>query len=219
MRPISIALSLLTSVFLIISSAALADVSRIEVARKDTVGQAQDSFSYQRYEGVVYFTLDPRSSANATITDIEYAPRNARGLVEYSADFKLLVPSDDIANGVLVYAVNNRGGMSTPPESGQTPLAEQGYTYLATGWINELAPADGRLRLHAPVVSDNGQAITGDVRYEVSVNSPARRVEIAGGNHLAYMPTDAGLRNATLSRRQYLTDPRVPIERLSLIHI
>lgn len=215
MRPISIALSLIASIFLLVSSSVLADVSRIEVTRQSTPTRGQDPFSYERYEGVVYFTLDPQSSANATITDIEFAPRNAQGLVEYSADFKLLVPSENIANGVLVYAVNNRGGMNTPPESRQMPLAEQGYTYLATGWINELAPADGRLRLHAPVVSDNGQPITGDVRYEVSVNSPAQRLEIAGGNHLAYRPTDEGLRNATLTRRQYLTDPRVPIERSS----
>ncbi len=197
------------SFFTLLSSVAFADVSRIEVTAQSSLAD------YQRYEGVVYFTLDPRSAANGTITDIEFAPRNDDGLVEYSADFKLLVPADDIANGVLTYGVNNRGGLATPPEAGITPLTEQGFTYLVTGWINELAPADQRLRLHAPIVADNGQPITGDVRYEVSVGRPADRVEIAGGNHLAYMPTDNGLENSTLTRRLYQTDPRVPIERSS----
>lgn len=194
---------------------AQADVTRIEVTGEDTATRTLDPFSYQRYVGVAYLTLDPRSSANATITDIEHAPLNADGLIEYSTDFKLLVPSADIANGVLAYAVNNRGGMSTPPEQGQVPIAEQGFTYLVTGWINELAPGDDRIRLHAPVVGNADSPITGDVRYEVSVGSSTNRVEIAGGNHLAYTPTDAGLENATLTRRLYQTDARIPIERSS----
>lgn len=209
------AASLSIAVFCLLPAFLQADVSRIEVIRESTATRTLDPFSYQRYTGVVYLTLDPRSSANATITDIEHAPVNADGLIEYATDFKLLVPSENIANGVLAYAVNNRGGMNTPPEQRQMPVAEQGFTYLVTGWINELAPGDDRIRLHAPVVSDGGSPITGDVRYEVSVSRASNRVEIAGNNHLAYMPTDNGLQGATLTRRQYQTDVRIPVERSS----
>jgi len=212
-QPLSV--SLCIAFFGLAPALVLADVTRIEVIREDTATRTEDPFSYQRYLGVVNLTLDPRSSANARITDIEHAPLNADGLIEYSTDFKLLVPSQNIANGVLAYAVNNRGGMNTPPEQRQMPIAEQGFTYLVTGWINELAPGGNRIRLHAPVVTDGDAAITGDVRYEVSVSSSTDRVEIAGSNHLAYSPTDAGLENATLTRRQYQSDARIPIERSS----
>ncbi|GIT21619.1 MAG: hypothetical protein CM1200mP40_13010 [Gammaproteobacteria bacterium] len=88
-----------------------------------------------------------------------------------------------------------------------------GYTYLLTGWINEITERPGILRLNAPIVGSVSNPITGDVRYEVSVSLPANDVNIAGGGHLAYEPTDAGLDKASLSERLYLTDPRVPIER------
>ena len=118
------------------------------------------------------------------------APTNAEGLVEYSADFKLLVPSANIATDVLYYNVNNRGGSRVPPEAGlDHPLSKLGYTYLVTGWINEISAGPERLRLHSPIVKNAGAAITGDVRYEVTVGSPSFTENIAGSGHLAYTPT------------------------------
>jgi len=171
-------------------------------------------FSYTRINGVVYFTLDPNDPNNAAVTDIQYAPTNSDGLVEYSADFKLVIPDDSIANGGLLYMVNNRGRGGTPPENSlQDPLSGLGYTYLLTGWINEITERPGGLRLHAPIVGNVQDPITGDVRYEVSVSQAANDVNIAGGGHLAYEPTEEGLESASLSERLYLSDPRVPIER------
>ncbi|MGY8786465.1 MAG: alpha/beta hydrolase domain-containing protein, partial [Pseudomonadales bacterium] len=93
------------------------------------------------------------------------------------------------------------------------PLSGMGFTYLATGWINELSPRDGRLRLHAPIVGSAQQRITGQVRYEVSVGATAEKLNIAGNGHLAYEPTAAGLASASLTRRLYQDDPRLPVER------
>ena len=110
--------------------------------------------------------------------------------------------------------VNNRGRGATPPESSLSdPLSELGFTYLLTGWINEIEEQPGRLRLHAPIVGSERELITGEVRYEVSVYRASNNINIAGGGHLACEPTDSGLRQAWLSRRDYLKDPRIPIER------
>ncbi|NKB34931.1 MAG: hypothetical protein GKR91_17685 [Pseudomonadales bacterium] len=205
---------LLAVVWLIVSSSALAEVTRIEVSVQDTLSDSAVDFTYTAIQGVVYFTLDPADPANSEVTDLQYAPTNSQGLVEYSADFKLVVPDDSIANGGLLYMVNNRGRGSTPPENSlQDPLAGLGYTYLLTGWINEITERPGGLRLHAPIVGSAQDRITGEVRYELSVNSPANDVNIAGGGHLAYEPTQSGLENASLSERLYQTDPRLPIER------
>ena len=202
-----------TAIVFLTSSFLYGEVTRIEITDREALADSAVSFTYEAIHGVVYFTLDPSDPANAAVTDIQYAPTNRSGLVEYSADFKMLVPSEDVANGGLLYTVNNRGGGAGAPEiSLQYPLSGMGFTYLLTGWINEIAPRDGRLRLHAPIVGSAQQPITGDVRYEVGVGRESNDVNIAGGGHLAYEPTAAGLREATLSQRVYLTDPRVPIE-------
>lgn len=191
-----------------------AEVTRIEVTERQTLSEQGIDLRYEAIHGVVHFTLDPEAAANQAVTDLQYAPRNAQGLVEYSADFKLLVPAEGQANGGLLYQVNNRGGAQLPPEQSlRHPLSEPGFTFLATGWINELEPRDGRLRLRAPTLRDDGDPITGEVRYEVSVEREDNDVNIAGGGHLAYAPTEDGLAEARLSQRLYQSDPRIPIER------
>ena len=214
MSKIKLLTLLLTSFLLSIGAASFAAVTSIEVTDKEVLSDGSRDFSYTTIRGVVYFTLDPKEPGNASIIDIQHAPTNGRGEVEYSADFKLVVPDDSVANGGLLYMVNNRGRGATPPEiSLQNPLAELGYTYLLTGWINEITERPGALRLHAPIVGSEQETITGDVRYEVSVSQQSNDVNIAGGGHLSYEPTKEGLDSASLSERQYLTDPRVPIER------
>ena len=207
----------IVSVLLLVSVTALADIERIEITSRETLSDSNVDFSYQSISGVAYFTLDPNEDLNGAVTDIAYAPVNSDGLVEYAADFRLLVPSVSVANGGLLYNVNNRGGSVFPPErSLLNPLSGMGFTYLATGWINELSPRDGRLRLHAPIVGSAQQRITGQVRYEVGVGvagEAGQKVNIAGGGHLAYEPTAAGLGSASLTRRLYQDDPRVPVER------
>jgi len=202
------ALSLLPSV------TAFADIERIEINNRNTLSDSNVDFSYESISGVAYFTLDPNEDLNGVITDIAYAPVNGDGLIEYAADFRLLIPSASVANGGLLYNVNNRGGSSFPPERSLLhPLSGMGFTYLATGWINELSPRDGRLRLHAPIVGSAQQRITGQVRYEVSVGATTEKLNIAGNGHLAYEPTAAGLASASLTRRLYQDDPRLPVER------
>src|SRR6266404_9607170 len=65
---------------------------------------------YEILRGRFYGELDPASPHNTIITDLEYAPRNARGLLEYSATFAIAKPiAMRQASGVLLYDVPNRG--------------------------------------------------------------------------------------------------------------
>ncbi len=211
MRSAAFALPFLT---LIISHLAFAQLSRVEITSRETLSDPNVSFSYEKIEGIMHFTLDPGARANQPIVDLEYAPMNKAGAVEYAADFRLLVPSENIASDTLIYHVNNRGRSTTHPEiSLQHPLANQGFTYLITGWINELIPAPGLLRLHAPTVGSEESPTVGLVRYEVSTSRASDSVAIAGPGHLAYQPTETGLTSATLTRRLYQSDRRSPIER------
>lgn len=195
-------------------SVAHAQVQRIEVSAREVITDPAVDFQYEAIHGLIHFTLDPEDPANAAVVDLDLAPRNDDGLVEYSADFKLLVPSANVANGGLLYNVNNRGNSRVPPEESlRHPLSELGFTYLVTGWINEIEPRAGRIRLHAPVVGSAANPVTGPVRYEISVEEADNNVNIAGGGHLAYTPAEADFADATLTQRLYQTDPRIPVER------
>ena len=202
------------ALFSLSTPSAFAEVVSIDVASRETIAEANVSFSYESILGVVHFTLDPAAPGNKAVVDLAHAPVNAEGLVEYSADFKLLIPSSNIASDFLYYNVNNRGGSRVPPEVGlEHPLAELGYTYLVTGWINEISSGPNRQRLHAPIITRAGAPIKGDVRYEVIVNASSFSENIAGSGHLAYTPTREGLAAATLSKRDYQDDTREYLSR------
>jgi hypothetical protein len=49
---------------------------------------------YEKIRGIAYGEVDPSDPRNAVITDIEPAPVNAQGMVEYSMDIFILKPVD-----------------------------------------------------------------------------------------------------------------------------
>ena len=93
-------LLLLGCVALIAATAsAQARVTRIEITRQEPFAAGQTFGSVGAYEKVVgrfRGELDPKRPLNAAIVDLDKAPRNARGMVEYSADFYILKPVDII---------------------------------------------------------------------------------------------------------------------------
>src|ERR1700756_3061615 len=69
-----------------------------------------DVGTYQRLDGTAYMEVDPADPLNAVIVNIEKAPRNARGMVEFSAPFFILKPTDMArGNHKIFYTINNRG--------------------------------------------------------------------------------------------------------------
>ena len=66
---------------------------------------------YQEVTGRAFGELDPNDAHNTLITDIDLAPKNANGKVEYIASFRLRLPTDlSLASGVMWHDVPNRGG-------------------------------------------------------------------------------------------------------------
>src|ERR1700724_3130767 len=101
------------------TASAQARVTRIEITKQEPFAAGQTFGSVGAYEKVVgrfRGELDPRSPLNAAIVDLDKAPRNARGMVEYSADFYILKPVDIIkGNGALIYELANRGNKGILP--------------------------------------------------------------------------------------------------------
>ena len=91
-----------------------ARVVRIEIERVESPAFEGRSFGdvgpYEKLVGRVFGEVDPEAPENAVITDVELAPRNARGRVEYAADLLILRPVDaSKGNGRVFYELNNRG--------------------------------------------------------------------------------------------------------------
>ena len=96
-----------------IPAAAHAQVTRLEIQSRQPAAGGQvfgTAGPYEILRGRVHGEVDPRDPRNAIIQDLQLAPRNARGRVEYIATFALAKPIDlTKASGTLIYTVVNRG--------------------------------------------------------------------------------------------------------------
>lgn len=138
---------------------------------------------YEKVTGSLTVALDPGDPRNAVITDLSLAPRDARGRVDYTAQFLMLRPVDLArGNGELLYEVNNRGNLlglsafddapfgnnpTTAADLGNGFLMERGYTYLSVGWQGDLVPSANVLSVQFPVATAaGGKAITQRIAVE-----------------------------------------------------
>jgi hypothetical protein len=169
--------------------------------------------TYENISGVAYGEVDPDDPLNAIITDIALAPRNARGMVEYSMDFSIFKPVDTSkGNHTLLYDVVNRGRMLLPSlnigSSGSNPgdgyLENAGYTLVFSGWEGDITSG---LRINLPVATNkDGSAITGPVRGEYIFTSPASTEDLSGPPTYEAVGTDNS--GATMTRRVHQHDAK-----------
>src|SRR5262245_26951188 len=160
---------------------------------------------YERIVGVARFAIDPNDPHNRIIVDLDRAPRNADGKVEFECDVFLLAPKDPSkGNGAILYDVNNRGNKlalgffnrggggndpKTERDAGDGFLFRRGYTVVWCGWIGELLPGNDRLLLKPPLATDNGKPIRGVVRYEMVADSPTETMPLSRREgHGSYSP-------------------------------
>ena len=156
----------------LLSCAALeARVTRIVIEQRESPAYKGQSFGqagqYEILSGRFYGELDPKDAHNAIITDIQLAPRNARGMVEYSATFAIAKPIDmSHASGVLFYSVPNRG-------NGAPVASAEGYVSVVSGWQGDVIPRAGLQTITVPVAKNtDGSPLTGPV-FERFINMAA----------------------------------------------
>src|SRR5690349_17693505 len=106
--------SLTVAAVVLISHAELrGEVVSFEIASRRPYADGRtfaDRGAYEQWRGTVRFAVNPTADANRQIVDLDLAPRNSAGQVEFSADFEILAPTDlSKASGSLLYDVNNRG--------------------------------------------------------------------------------------------------------------
>lgn len=192
-------------------------------ATEDVAGSWGSVGAYEKVTGTLSSEVDPADPKNAVIQDLQLAPVNARGMVEYSTDFVMLRPKDlSKANGVLRYDAPNRGNILTMPNPAATPgdavYFERGYVLLYSAWQGDVPKSTpARLTVTVPVARNkDGSSITGPYRTEfvpmAAVSSMALPGGVFNGSMIPYEP--ASLDNTqsgySLTRRRNETDPREP---------
>ncbi len=203
----------LVSIFSIILLAlavnkAEAKVVRIVVEEHIVIANGHDfgrTGQYEKIRGVIYYEVDPKHQANLAIVDLQFAPRNARGMVEFSGDFMLIKPVDmKKANGRLLYEVNNRGRIFTFPslnggrlsnnpetleQLGEGFFMHQGYTFLFSGWNWDVTKGDDRFQFEVPNAKNGTQTFRQKIAAEIINNANLGNLDampFAQGNSRCY---------------------------------
>ena len=168
---------------------------------------------YEMLRGTAYMEADPHNPHDAVIVDLENAPRNAKGLVEFTTQFMILKPVHmQRSNHKIFYAVNNRGnnleGLLTATTASQVSGTDagyamtEGYVVVDAGWEGDVIPTPTKLVASLPRARNaNGSPITGPMRYEYSdraAGSFTTNLEGTAG-FLTYEAADTNTAHATFS--------------------
>ena len=183
----------LTLCLLLGAVAAHANIVKLEISKVEPAGP-----THERISGKAYGELDPADPKNAVITDIELAPRNVRGKVEYVTTFTLVRPTEMMkASGVLLYTVVNRGGGNAVPHP-------DGHVTLVSGWQGDVVPTTTNYTIQVPVAKNrDGSSIAGPLLLRfTNLTGHTARLVIPRGQPSPYLPASldtskAGLISAT----------------------
>jgi len=207
-----------------------AELKRVEVrTREDVLGGKSfgESGPYEKIRGRAFFSVDPANPHNRVVADIDLAPRNPEGRVEFSSDLFILRPKDPSrGNGVVFFDVINRGRFrllssfadaeasddpTTEAEFGDASLLNQGYTLVAVGWQFDVD--EKLIGFQAPVATNQGQPIKGWVREWFIPGKASESYEWTGGNATRYLPVDVDSPDYRLTAREGLFAARKLIAR------
>ena len=183
-----------------------ARVSRIIVDTKTSPAFGGQSYGaagqYETLAGRAFGELDPSDPHNAIIQDIQLAPRNAHGNVEYMATFFIVKPIDMSKSSHLMWHdVPNRGGRLTIVEASRI----DGDVGLSSGWQGDssgaTAPAGNNDYVVVPVAKNpDGSPITGLVMGRIlNVSGVNSQPMIVHSNPVPYRPMTLDTTQATLT--------------------
>ena len=185
--------------------------------------------AYERVKGTFKGELDPADARNTVIVNLDKAPRNAAGRVEYEADFFMLRPADAArGNRKIIYDVTNRGRMyihwrlmdarlSSPAamndprtlqDAGSGLFLRMGYTLVWSGWDPDAPRSNNGLAMKPVIATNGGAPIVRVIRDELTsgTRGPQRETFRLTHEAAALDPAQARL---TVRRRE--ADPRTEI--------
>ena len=189
---------------------------------------------YELIQGTFTGEVDPFNPQNAVIVDIQNAPRNAKGMVTYSADFQIFRPINlSQGNHRVIYDLPNRGGataLSTYNNGtgndrswgtsglpakftvGDGFLMNEGFTVVDTAWDITVTPSGSSgaaaFGVTFPVATKHdGTVITGPATEEFDIDFTAT----AATEPLHYAAATSDQSKATLTVRENYGDTPIAI--------
>jgi Alpha/beta hydrolase domain len=183
---------------------------------------------YEQLDGTVYFAVDPNHPANSVITDLQLAPRDASGRVQFSADWRLLRPVEpQRGNHRLLFDILNRGRgpvlrninsapdvlPTEPLDPGNGFLMRQGYTVAWCGWQHDVPDAPGLMRLKAPEAVSAEGPMSGKIVVTFVPDAPTPVQYLADRIHRAYPAHQLDDQHAVLTEQDHEDAPERIIPR------
>src|SRR5579871_5830751 len=180
-----------------------AQVRQIEIVSREQAKAVEraghTAGPYEILHGRIHGEVDPNDPHNKIIQDLQLAPRNAAGKVEYVATFALAKPVDMTkASGVLIYQVVNRG-------NGTVAANADGDFALVSGWQGDVTPTEINQTIVVPVAKNkDGSPVTGPVlarfyNIPAGTNTVPIRLSSMGNGAPVYPPATLDQANAKLS--------------------
>src|SRR5690349_182828 len=184
-----------------------------------------DSGAYERVRGTYRGELDPADPRNKVIVNLDKAPRNAAGRVEYEADFYILRPVDPARGSYkMLFDVTNRGRqyvhwvfgdsrtVRNDPRSlddlGNGLVLRRGYVIVSNGWDPAAPRSNGGLAMKPVIATNGGTPIVRVIRDELQNGTRGAQRETFSLSYDAFSHDQA---QARLSGRRGETVPRVEI--------
>ncbi|MEA2986489.1 MAG: hypothetical protein QOD94_2743 [Alphaproteobacteria bacterium] len=217
---LGLSVALLTLATMSFIDTADAKITKIAIAKRTPAFEGATFGAigaYEQLDGTAYGEIDPRNPLNAIIQDLELAPRNARGMVEYSMGISILKPLDmSKGNRTLLYETVNRGRQNLPflniggdrDKAGDGFLQREGYTLAWSGWQGDITSG---LKIALPIaLNPDGSPITGRVRAEYTLDESGTTVDVTAPP--AYEAASLDNAGAVLTRRVRQADTRETID-------
>ena len=220
-NPLPLAAAILASAACFVTSTADARLTRITIDSQTIVDHPSfgRTGAYYKIAGTFEGSLDPSTSLNSVIADIELAKRPAGSTkVTYKSTFFILRPVDLAkGNGKLFYDFGNRGAKrilqwindgtesadpTTTENFGNGFLMRQGYVVALSGWAGDVVPGPSVMSvLEMPVaVNPDGSPIKGMFAAEAIATATTT------GIALQYAADPISPTNGVLRRRERQTD-------------
>ena len=206
-------------------------ITQLDITKRSSFASGEsfgDVGAYELLEGTAHYAVDPSHPRNQGITDLDLAPRNAAGLVEFSADFAMLQPANvDRGNRRILFDVVNRGRKTalslnsvptandptSPLEAGNGYLMRRGYTVVWGGWQADVPPTPGLIGMQAPEAISPQGPLSGKIMCQFQCNEPTNVFLLADRQHLPNPAADPEEAEATLTVRDLPNSPATAVDR------
>jgi Alpha/beta hydrolase domain len=170
--------------------ASSAEITKIVIDKREPFANGYEfpgTGAYEKLVGKAYGEIDPKNPVNKVIINLDKAPRNAQGRVEYDADFYILRPLDlTKGNRKILFEVTNRGrkflmprlhdAAETAPGAANDPATlndvgnalafRMGYTLVWSGWDPDAPRTNNGMVIRVPVATVGDAPIIKTIRDE-----------------------------------------------------